>query len=417
MKHLYLLAFALLNITFGQAQCTVPTLSGVEGPTTAICSGESANLSATTDGEEIFWFDAANGGNVLANGSPFQTEALSSTTSFWAEAQNTEVGAPVSGGGKLSPSSTGGTTVTQVTSPWGLAFTATQDFILNSVDVFLSSSTAGNILLQLKDVNYNVIESVTVAAPAGGTNSAPVQFTVPLNLTIQGGESYKLVVVNGPAMIRDLSSNGFPYAIGNVGTITGGTINNANTNANVYYFLYNWNFSPLEVCSSERQEVVVTVINTAAPTGEQSQMYSEGETIADLEVTGENLSWYSDAAGTMPLSTDTVLTNGTTYYVQQIQNGCPGELLAITATQILATQDHSLQNLSYFPNPVTDKLTLQNSEPIDTVKIYNLKGQLVYDMDVENSTAQFDLSSIGTGVYFVKVHAANSSSVIRIVKR
>ena len=416
MKQLYLIIFALLVTASGYAQCTTPALTSA-GPSQSVCSGEAANLTATTDGQALLWFDAAIGGNHVGNGTSFQTAPLTSTTSFWAEAQNIAPGAPMSGGGKLAPTSAGSTTVVTVTSPWGLAFTTTEAFVLNSIDVFLSSATPGNIILQLKDQNYNTIETITVAAPAGGTSAAPVQFAVPLGLVLQGGMSYKLVVVSGPAMIRDLSSGGFPYEIGTVGTITGGTINDANTNSGVYYFLYNWNYSPTVICSSERQEVVVTIINTPAPGGEASQTFINGETIANLEVTGENLIWYADAAGTISLSTNTVLTNGSTYYVQQTANGCPGPLLAITVTQSLGTESQSLQDLRYYPNPVTDKLILNNLAPIDTVKIYDVQGQVVRNLQIQNVAAEIDFSTIEAGVYFVKVSASESSSVLRIVKQ
>ena len=127
--------------------------------------------------------------------------------------------------------------------------------------------------------------------------------------------------------------------------------------------------------------------------------------------------WYANAAGTISLSTDTLLTDGTIYYVQQTLNGCPGPLLAITATQTLGTQNHQLQNLSYSPNPVTDKLILNNSELIDTVKIYNVQGQLVRSITVQNAAAQIDFSTMETGVYFVKAYSAESSSIFRIVKQ
>jgi len=212
MKNLYALLIAGVLGTTGHAQCTIPTLSDVSGPGT-ICSGNTASLTATTDGGSLHWFTQSTGGTQVGTGSPFVTPVLSGSTSYWVEARNsgTGTGTPTSGGGKLSPTSTGGTTITAATKPWGLAFTATSDFVLNSVDVFLTSSTPGNIVLFLQNSSYTTIQTITVAAPAGGTNTNPVQFTVPLNLSITGGNSYKLVVESCPAMIRDLGSgNNFP---------------------------------------------------------------------------------------------------------------------------------------------------------------------------------------------------------------
>jgi len=53
------------------------------------------------------------------------------------------------------------------------------------------------------------------------------------------------------------------------------------------------------------------------------------ETLEDLKVCGENLTWYSDAAGTNILPSTTSLTNGVSYYVSQTINNCESALLTI----------------------------------------------------------------------------------------
>lgn len=59
----------------------------------------------------------------------------------------------------------------------------------------------------------------------------------------------------------------------------------------------------------------------------------DGDTLADLIVCGENLTWYSDAAGTIVLPSFTELVDGTTYYVSQGEFGCESGLLAITVVE------------------------------------------------------------------------------------
>ncbi len=325
MKKLYALLLTVLLGAVAHAQCTTPTLGNVTGPE-PICSGSTATLTATTDGQSIHWYTQATGGTQVGTGSPFTTPALSGTTSYWAEARNNsaDAGTPASGGGKLSPSSTGGTTVVPASKPWGLAFTATSNFVLNSVDVFLTSATPGNIVLFLQDNTYTTIQTIIVAAPAGGTNANPVQFTVPLNLTITAGNSYKLVVESGPAMIRDIgsSSNNFPYPIGTVGSITGGTINNNGSNPGVYYFLYNWNYTPGgPPCNSARQQVTVTVNPTPAAPTASAQAFCGSGTVANLTATGNGLKWYSVSTGGSELEATTALETGT-YYVSQSNATC-----------------------------------------------------------------------------------------------
>ncbi len=417
MKQFYLSLIGIVAF-FGHtmAQCTIPVLSNISNPD-PVCSGETAILTAETDSGEIIWYDAETGGTELGTGSPFETGSLTETTSFWVEGNNGLVADPsISGGGKTAPTSSGGTSVNPGTGPWGLVFNATQHFLLNSVDVFLTSGTPGNIVIELKDSSFNVLETVTVAAPAGGTGSNPVQFTVPLDFTIMAGTGYRLVVVSNPPMIRDLGSNAFPFQIGTVGTITQGTINDANTNPGVYYFLYNWNFSPLVECWSEREEVIVTVNETDLPGGETEQTYTEGETIADLEVTGENLSWYSDPDGNNPIPDTTLLSNGLTYYVNQTVAGCTSELLAITVDNPLGLSQKVFADLNYYPNPVIDQLAISNGFAIDKIEIFDLQGKLLLSRDTSESEVNLDLTELSTGMYMLRIQSDDAVKTIKINK-
>ena len=332
MKKIYLFfAFTLgLSATL-QAQCTTPTLSDVNGPGT-VCSGTTATLTASTNGTGIAWYTSETGGTAIGTGTTYETPPVTATTSYWAEAQGgTGSGTPVSGGAKLAPTSTGGTTVNTASDPWGLSFNATEAFILNSVDVFLTSSVGGTIVIYLKDSNYNIIETINAPVPAGGTNSNPVQYTIPLNLSIPVGTGYRLLAESGPAMIRDLGSNSFPYPIGSVGTVTGGTINNsATSNSGVYYFFYNWNYTPGVTCVSDRQEVIVDVTTTPVPTVEDFDSCTPA-TVAELSATGENIAWYNTATGGTALANNASLTTGT-YYVSQTVDGCESAREPFTVT-------------------------------------------------------------------------------------
>lgn len=83
------------------------------------------------------------------------------------------------------------------------------------------------------------------------------------------------------------------------------------------------------ICESGRLEVNVTINEIpAAPIAVSPQIFTEGQTLADLVVEGENLTWY-DAEGNV-LEATTVLVGGTTYYVSQTVNGCESETTAIT---------------------------------------------------------------------------------------
>lgn len=425
MKKITLLLCAILVFPFAlTAQqntgggCITPTITDASGPA-EICSGETATLTATSDGEEIYWFDEEIDGNIVGIGSPFETDPLTQTSFFWAEARNFELGTLETGGAHVAPTSTSTATVNPTTAPWGLVFDADQGFILNTVDVYLASPSPGTLTVQLKDSDFNIIEEVTVATPAGNAGS-PVQFEVPLDIEIPMGTGWRLVASESPSMIREFSSGhpGFPYPIGTVGTVTQGTINDSNTsNPGLYYFFYNWSYTPFTFCASDREEVVVTVNETALPDGEGTQGFDAGETLADLVVTGENLTWYEDAGGTIGIPDTTPLVDGTTYYVSQTIDGCESGLLAIIVQENLSTAETVFAGLTFYPNPVVDNLHLTNTRIIESAEIYTLSGQKVFAVEGSDLDMTLDMNNINTGLYFVKVTAEGLSKTVRIMKK
>jgi len=64
------------------------------------------------------------------------------------------------------------------------------------------------------------------------------------------------------------------------------------------------------------------------------QFFTTGETLADLDVTGDNLIWYLDSALSVVIPTTIPLVNGTTYYVvsDDPNTHCISEALAIMVT-------------------------------------------------------------------------------------
>src|SRR5699024_1456043 len=101
-----------------------------------------------------------------------------------------------------------------------------------------------------------------------------------------------------------------------------------------YYHFYNWSIVEESVtCSSARTKVTVTVNDqpTAAPTGNATQKFCEGETLSDMVVTGNNIVWYDSSTGGSSLSNSTVLQQGATYYASQTVNACEStDRLAVT---------------------------------------------------------------------------------------
>lgn len=398
--------------------CVTPSIPSVSGPT-EICAGESASLTATSDGETIAWFDAASGGNLIGEGSPFETGPLTETTTFWAEARNFEIGDLMTGGARVAPSSNTNATVNPGTAPWGLVFDAFEPFILNSVDVFLASAGSGTLVIQLKDLDFNIVEEVTVATPPGNSGN-PLQFTVDLDFEIPAGNGWRLVASESPVMVREFSSGhpGFPYPIGTVGSVTQGTINDSNTsNPTVYYFFYNWSFTPYDFCASDRADITINVNVTPLPEGETVQGFDLGDTLADFDVTGENLTWYEDENGTIEIPDTTPIVEGVTYYVSQTIDDCESELLGILGQLNLNLNDQAFSSFKYYPNPFENEIQLSNSNTIDNVSIYSINGQLINNFDLSERDVNLQLQHLVKGIYFLKITSEGVSTTVRVIKK
>ena len=92
------------------------------------------------------------------------------------------------------------------------------------------------------------------------------------------------------------------------------------------------------------------------------------------------------------------------------------EELIITDVQILGVSDTEIVPLQFAPNPVKTNLELQSTVVLQSVIIYNVLGQKVYEKIINDNSAILDLSNLRTGNYLVKIDAETGQKVIRIVK-
>jgi len=119
----------------------------------------------------------------------------------------------------------------------------------------------------------------------------------------------------------------------------------------------------------------LSVVST--PTGDATQTFNAGQTIADLVVNGTNLVWYADSSLTTILPTTTELVNNTTYYVVEEVGNCKSSALEILAIETVSVSNFDLYNFSYYPNPVNDMLHFSSNQPIENVVVTNMLGQQI----------------------------------------
>jgi hypothetical protein len=181
--------------------------------------------------------------------------------------------------------------------------------------------------------------------------------------------------------------------------------------------------SVTDICQSEPLAITVIIegtnpcegVTVPAPTGDEAQTLTEGQTLADLVVEGENLQWYADADLTEALEETHIAEDDTTYYVTQTIGVCTSEALAVTVDVTLGRTDFETFAFRFYPNPVGDVLNLTSNSEISQINLFNMLGQKVTVVANANNT-QVDMSGLPTGNYIITVTIEGVTKTFKVVK-
>jgi hypothetical protein len=69
-----------------------------------------------------------------------------------------------------------------------------------------------------------------------------------------------------------------------------------------------------------------------------------------------------------------------------------------------------------YPNPVSDKLTIEAQASIDKLEIYNLIGALVYSQSDCSNKMEIAVDNLPSGIYFLRLTMGDGTQVLRFVK-
>lgn len=101
-------------------------------------------------------------------------------------------------------------------------------------------------------------------------------------------------------------------------------------------------------------------------------------------------------------------------YVNQVSIGVERKTASIEITDDLADQ----ATLQVYPNPVHDKLVILNKDHgiLSSIQVTNSSGQLVINMDPNQSDLELDFSALEAGVYLLRIQKGSSVFIRRIAK-
>jgi hypothetical protein len=199
-----------------------------------------ATFQLTTAANSANWYTDTLGSSSIFSGSPFTTPSLNVNTSYYIR----EVGGPnVFGGPADNTIGTGG----YYNNDRHLFLDCYTPSTLISTDVY--AGTAQAITFELRDNNSQVLADTTITVQIG-LNTLYLNFDVPLMNDLELGMS-----TGNSDLYRNSTGSAYPYAIGNIASMTG---HNSPNSATYHYFFYNLKMK--ENCISNFAEATAVFI-------------------------------------------------------------------------------------------------------------------------------------------------------------
>lgn len=94
-----------------------------------------------------------------------------------------------------------------------------------------------------------------------------------------------------------------------------------------------------------------------------------------------------------------------------------GYKLKVTEYQSSSISDKKEDVIAVYPNPVSEKLFIRNSEAVNKIEIYDIDGKLVGVYNGSVADGCVDLSNLGNGIYVIRICTSDDVYIQRIQKK
>lgn len=249
-------------------------------------------------------------------------------------------------------------------------------------------------------------------SPALGATSSVFKYTVTGLTSCSNDESFATITINRQpqlglngllAICEDYGSEINLNSVisnqesGGIWTQSSGTGGVFNAGSGLYTpafgantSIFNYSISAVSPCVGITNTATINITPLpATPTGNSTQEFCYTALLSDLYVNnnGNTIQWFSQASGGIPLPLTTVLQNQTTYYAEEIINGCPSlirfpVLVKINECDVTVYNFVSVDNDGLNEIFTIDGITFY---PENNVQIFNRWGILVYEINGYNN--------------------------------
>lgn len=75
-----------------------------------------------------------------------------------------------------------------------------------------------------------------------------------------------------------------------------------------------------------------------------------------------------------------------------------------------------LRSAKVYPNPVTDRLTIETTEQVDEIIIYNILGNPILKTTPNSASPVMEMGDFSPGIYLIDVRMGNETTTIKVTK-
>lgn len=313
----------------------------------------------------------------------------------------------------------------------------------SQLDTFIGNNWR-TAAMPIGDTPNNVVQYPTFSTEVEGMNATLMVGQLALQAGIQYKLTFKYGVTAATTGISSLAAELTPWGSGGAGKIIVTTLTDITLKEAVFTSepivpdqtsLYTFSFiinTPNNQGNFYIDDIVLEEWGCSPPTG---------LSVADISDTGALLSWTGNSAPNyeyiiLPAGQNPEfgISNGTSnaIIVSNLQSGraytayirgyCMDSWstwstgVNFTTTGVLALDDHEINDLILYPNPVKDVVTLSSVELIESVGIHNAIGQLVYSASFNSNEVNLSLQNLSSGTYLLVVSSGNKTKKMKILR-
>lgn len=88
----------------------------------------------------------------------------------------------------------------------------------------------------------------------------------------------------------------------------------------------------------------------------------------------------------------------------------------VVSGNLLGVNDSVLASAAIYPNPTTSNWNLRTNEVVDSIKLFDVLGNMIVEKAVDSQEVSIDAEGLSTGLYFAQIQLGNAVKTIKLLK-